>query len=199
MDQTTHQRLTAYIVAHQEDFYRLAFSYVKNRDEALDLVQEAVVRALQKLSALRQPEYMKTWFYRILVNECLMYLRKRKIVNLPYEDELLSESVSTDLSSLEMLSCIEKLEPKLKTVVFLRFYEDMKLEEIANSYKGVERTYAIQAGREVRVMVQPEVVDEAQTTVLAHDIAKRIEDEMQYPGQVKVVVIRESRAIGIAK
>ena len=74
-----------------------------------------------------------------------------------------------------------------------------KLEEIANSHKGVERTYAIQAGREVRVMVQPELVDEAQTTVLAHDIAKRIEDEMQYPGQVKVVVIRESRAIGIAK
>ena len=74
-----------------------------------------------------------------------------------------------------------------------------KLEEIANTYKGVERTYAIQAGREVRVMVEPDVVDEAQTTVLAHDIAKRIEDEMQYPGQVKVVVIRESRAIGIAK
>lgn len=74
-----------------------------------------------------------------------------------------------------------------------------KLEEIANSCKGVERTYAIQAGREVRVMVEPDVVDEAQTTVLAHDIAKRIEDEMQYPGQVKVVVIRESRAIGIAK
>lgn len=74
-----------------------------------------------------------------------------------------------------------------------------KLEEIGNSYKGVERTYAIQAGREVRVMVEPEVVDEAQTVVLAHDIAHRIESEMQYPGQVKVVVIRESRAIGIAK
>ena len=73
-----------------------------------------------------------------------------------------------------------------------------KLEEIANSYKGVERTYAIQAGREVRVMVEPEVVDEAQTVVLAHDIAHRIESEMQYPGQVKVVVIRDSRAIGIA-
>ncbi|MDO4533854.1 MAG: HD domain-containing protein, partial [Coriobacteriia bacterium] len=74
-----------------------------------------------------------------------------------------------------------------------------KLEAIANSYEGVDRTFAIQAGREVRVMVVPEIVDEAQTTVLAHDIAKRIEDEMQYPGQVKVVVIRESRAIGIAK
>lgn len=74
-----------------------------------------------------------------------------------------------------------------------------KLEEIANSYKGVERTYAIQAGREVRVMVEPDKVDEAATVVLAHDIAHRIENEMQYPGQVKVVVIRESRAIGIAK
>lgn len=74
-----------------------------------------------------------------------------------------------------------------------------KLEEIANSYKGVERTYAIQAGREVRVMVEPEVVDEAQSVVLAHDIAHQIENEMQYPGQVKVVVIRESRAVDYAK
>lgn len=74
-----------------------------------------------------------------------------------------------------------------------------KLEEIAMSYDGVERTYAIQAGREVRVMVEPEKVDEATTVVLAHDIANRIENELQYPGQVKVVVIRESRAIGIAK
>ncbi|MGI6046124.1 MAG: ribonuclease Y [Eggerthellaceae bacterium] len=74
-----------------------------------------------------------------------------------------------------------------------------QLEEIANSYKGVERTYAIQAGREVRVMVEPGEVDEDTTEVLAHDIAKRIENEMQYPGQVKVVVIRESRAVGIAK
>ncbi|MDR0513738.1 MAG: HD domain-containing protein, partial [Coriobacteriaceae bacterium] len=74
-----------------------------------------------------------------------------------------------------------------------------KLEEIANNHKGVERTYAIQAGREVRVMVTPEEVDEATTVVLAHDIANQIENEMQYPGQVKVVVIRESRAIDYAK
>ena len=74
-----------------------------------------------------------------------------------------------------------------------------KLEEIANAHEGVERTYAIQAGREVRVMVTPEVVDEASTTVLAHDIAAEIERDMQYPGQVKVVVIRESRSQAIAK
>ena len=74
-----------------------------------------------------------------------------------------------------------------------------KLEEIASNHKGVDRTYAIQAGREVRVMVVPEEIDEATTVVLAHDIAQQIESEMQYPGQVKVVVIRESRAIDYAK
>ncbi len=74
-----------------------------------------------------------------------------------------------------------------------------KLEEIANSYEGVERTYAMQAGREVHVMVQPDKVSDAQSTVLAHDIAHQIEEEMEYPGQVRVVVIRESRAMDIAK
>lgn len=74
-----------------------------------------------------------------------------------------------------------------------------KFEEIANAHKGVERTYAMQAGREIRVMVVPDQVDEAAAVVLAHDIAKQIEDEMRYPGQVKVVVIRESRAVDYAK
>lgn len=74
-----------------------------------------------------------------------------------------------------------------------------KLEEIANSYPGVERTHAIQAGREVRVIVSPEKVDEAHSTVLAHDIAHQIQSETKYPGQVKVVVIRETRAVDFAK
>lgn len=74
-----------------------------------------------------------------------------------------------------------------------------KLEEICNSHKGVEKTYAMQAGREIRVMVEPEVVDDAHATVLAHNIAKQIEDEMQYPGQIHVVVVRESRSEALAK
>ncbi|WP_307739109.1 ribonuclease Y [uncultured Parolsenella sp.] len=74
-----------------------------------------------------------------------------------------------------------------------------KLEEISNAHDGVERTYAMQAGRELHVMVQPEKISDSEATVLAHDIAKQIEDEMEYPGQVRVVVIRESRAVDVAK
>lgn len=74
-----------------------------------------------------------------------------------------------------------------------------KLEEISNNHDGVERTYAMQAGRELHVMVEPEKISDSEATVLAHDIAKQIEDEMEYPGQVRVVVIRESRAVDVAK
>lgn len=74
-----------------------------------------------------------------------------------------------------------------------------KLEEICNSYKGVDKSYAIQAGREVRIIVKPDVVDDASITILARDVAKQIENEMVYPGQIKVNVIRETRAIDTAK
>jgi len=75
----------------------------------------------------------------------------------------------------------------------------MKLEEIAKSYKYVENAYAIQAGREIRVIVQPDKTDDATIEKMAHDIATRIENELQYPGVLKVVVIREKRSISYAK
>ena len=74
-----------------------------------------------------------------------------------------------------------------------------KLEEITGSYPGVETSYAIQAGREVRVMVKPEQVSEDDMVILARELAKRIESELEYPGQIKVNIIRESRAIEYAK
>ena len=74
-----------------------------------------------------------------------------------------------------------------------------KLEEICNSHNGVEKSFAIQAGREVRVMVKPEQINDDDMKVLARDIAKQIEEEMEYPGQIKVNMIRESRAIDYAK
>ena len=78
MEQTVRQQLSDYIVAHQEEFYRLAYSYVKNRDAALDVVQESIVKALAKSDTLRRPEYLKAWFYRILLNESMNHHRRAK-------------------------------------------------------------------------------------------------------------------------
>ncbi|MBE0416290.1 MAG: ribonuclease Y [Coriobacteriia bacterium] len=74
-----------------------------------------------------------------------------------------------------------------------------KLEAVAQSHTGVEKCYAMQAGREIRVMVQPDQISDSDSVVLARDIAKQIEEELEYPGQIKVMVIRESRAVDYAK
>ena len=73
------------------------------------------------------------------------------------------------------------------------------LEDIASSFKGVQQSYAIQAGREVRIIVRPDDVDDLAALRMARDIAKKIEETMQYPGQIKVTVIREMRAVEFAK
>jgi ribonuclease Y len=74
-----------------------------------------------------------------------------------------------------------------------------ELENIANSFEGVEKTFAIQAGREVRVIVEPEKIDDLTALKLARDIANKIENDLKFPGQIKVNVIRETRAVEFAK
>ncbi|MCL2881306.1 MAG: ribonuclease Y [Coriobacteriia bacterium] len=74
-----------------------------------------------------------------------------------------------------------------------------KLEAVANAHGGVEKTYAMQAGREIRIMVQPDEVSDGDAVILARDIAKEIEEQLEYPGQIKIMVVRESRAVDYAK
>jgi ribonuclease Y len=74
-----------------------------------------------------------------------------------------------------------------------------ELEDIANSFDGVEKSFAIQAGREIRILVRPEEIDDLGAMRLVRDIVKKIEEELQYPGQIKVTVLRETRAIDYAK
>lgn len=78
MDEELRGEIVRYLLAHQEKFYRLAFSYVHNKDEALDIVQNAIVKALENYSSIRNMKYIKTWFYRVLVNECLTAIQKGK-------------------------------------------------------------------------------------------------------------------------
>ena len=121
--------LVPFIRENQQQFYRLAFSYVRDSETAMDLVQDAIVKAIQNMHTLRQPDRLKTWFYRILVNECLMYLRKNRKL-LPIQS-LEQELAAPEQGNQDLHEAISQLPPHLRTIILLRFFEDMKLEEIA--------------------------------------------------------------------
>ena len=89
---------------------------------------------------------------------------------------------------------------KLKHVIHCAYSDDLEnLEKIATSFDGVEKAFAIQAGREIRIMVQPEKIDDITMVKVAHDIREKIENELTYPGQIKVTLIREVRVQELAK
>ena len=132
MEQSVCQQLSEYIVAHQEDFYRLAFSYVKNRDAALDVVQESIVKALARADTLRKPELLKSWFCRILLNESMNhYRRTRRLVPLEDAAPEAADPRGDPAERLDLYDAIGRLGPKEQAVIRLRFFQDMKLEEIA--------------------------------------------------------------------
>jgi RNA polymerase sigma factor, sigma-70 family len=125
-------QLTAFLVENQARFYRLAYSYLKDREEALDAVQTAVCRALEKQDSLHEPEALRTWFYRILVNTCTDLLRQRKRVTFVPPDALDCGSYEDPLPADDTLSRrVDALPPEIQTIVKLRFYEELSLKEIS--------------------------------------------------------------------
>jgi ribonuclease Y len=123
-----------------------------------------------------------------------------KIVNAiaSHHHELEQESVEAAI--VEAADAISGARPGARRESLEQYLKRVRaLEEIANSHKGVEQSYALQAGREVRIFVRPEDIDDLESIRLARDVAKKIEETMQYPGQIKVTVIRETRAVDYAK
>lgn len=140
--QDVKEILIEYIKDNQEKLYRIAFSYSKNEEAALDIVQEAITKALKNINKLREESYIKTWFYRILINEALQYIRKNKRI-LTCEIEAIENKVdcNADLAEgLDIYKYVQNLNEKLKTVIILRFFEDMKISEIARITKTNEST-----------------------------------------------------------
>ena len=110
------------------------------------------------------------------------------------------EQESVEAVIVESADAISGARPGARRESLEQYIKRIKaLEDIANSYKGVEQSYALQAGREVRIFVKPEAVDDLEAARMARDIAKQIEETMQYPGQIKVTVLRETRAVDFAK
>jgi ribonuclease Y len=123
-----------------------------------------------------------------------------KIVNCIASHHHEVEQESVEAVIVEAADAISGARPGARREDLEQYIKRLRaLEEIANSFTGVSQSYAIQAGREVRIIVRPEEVDDLASTRLARDIAKKVEETMQYPGQIKVTVIRETRAVDFAK
>jgi len=118
---------------YEEDIYRTAYVYVKNKDDALDIVQEVAYQSFKKIDTLQKPEYFKTWLMKITINCAINVIKKnQKIIQLKPEFEVLITSEEEDLSlSLSLQELMNTLQEEEKSVILLKFYHDHTLKEIS--------------------------------------------------------------------
>lgn len=133
MRQKLYDKIVRHIIDDQEKFYRLAFSYVRNQEDALDVVQNAIYKALDNYESVKNENAVNTWFYRILVNESLLFLRQRKAEMVPEEEKVLEipyyeKQFEKEEDLYEQINC---LEDDLQNIIKLRFFEELSLKEIS--------------------------------------------------------------------
>ena len=126
------QLFETYISQHINNIYRFAYTYTINQEEAEDIVNESVLKALKSISSLRNPDHIGTWFHRIVANTALTNIKRNK--KIVYMDPFDMTNVKDDgeyFSDISFEQMIGFLEPKYKSILVLRFFEDMPLEDIA--------------------------------------------------------------------
>lgn len=156
------KHIADYIIKHKENHYRLAFSYVKNVDDALDIVQESICKALKSIDSLKNPSHVKTWFYRIIVNTSLDYLRKQKRVSVTDEETLssLNGGAVDKYQNIDLHKALDALPVNCRSVVILRYFEDLKLDEIAevlDENVNTVKTRLYKALKKLRIQMNDEV------------------------------------------
>lgn len=118
---------------NKENFYKIAYSYVKNQEDALDVIQESVCKGYTSLHKLRERKYMKTWFTRIVINTSITYINKRKNI-IQFDEGILTEKIESSIqieNKIDVRNALDTLSDREKTIVILRFFEDKKIDEIA--------------------------------------------------------------------
>lgn len=156
------QLVENYIVEHQNDYYRLAFSYVKNKENALDIIQDSIFKALKSIDQLEETKYIKTWFYRIVINTSIDFIKKHGRMQTMDDDTLhsfLPEQRDIE-KDYDLYEALDHLKEPYKTIVILRYFEDLKIDEIAeiqheNTNTIKTRLYA--ALRKLRVNMEEKV------------------------------------------
>lgn len=165
LNRKTEKILIRCITENKENVYRLAYSYVKNKEDALDIVQDSIYKAMTRMDLLKDPEAVKSWFYRIVVNTSLDFLRRNKKVH-TMEPEIIetysppAEDVYTDI---DLKRTLEDLPPKYRAVIVLRYFEDLKINEVAevlNENTNTIKTRLYQALQLLRVKLKDEALKE---------------------------------------
>ncbi len=128
-----------YITSNINSAYRFAYTYVKDFHSAEDVVSESVIKALKSINSLKNPEYIKSWFYRIIANTSIDFLRHKKRYNY-CENNDCNFSFEDDHADISFFSIVEKLDVKYREIIILRFFENMQIKEIAQILKINENT-----------------------------------------------------------
>lgn len=156
--------LTDLIIAEKEKFYRLAFSYVKNKEDALDIIQESIHKALKSVYSLERPEGLKSWFYRIVVNTSLDLLRKQKReISVDEETlEFVSPNSNDTYENVDLTRGLDQLPPKYRVIIILKFFEDLTLREISEILHENENTIKTRLYRALK-MLRIQIEDKGQS------------------------------------
>lgn len=145
----------------KEKLYRIAYAYVKNEQEALDIVSETVYKAYISIDTLKKPKYFNTWLTKILINISINTVNKSKKFIYLEEGILANDSVNYDnkAEQIDMLNEVEKLDPKYKDVIILKYYDDLTVKEIAQVLEipiGTVKTYLNRGLKSLRVTMGKE-------------------------------------------
>lgn len=159
MKQKIEEEAERMLIDNYDKYYRLAYSYVKNEQDALDIVQESAYRVIKDLGKLKERDYLSTWIYRIVINNAIDTLRKKKRetvslleVQLVHEDHYQEE---------DPLSLLSALEDKDRALVVLKYLEDCKLEEISEIMEmniSTVKSRLYRALKKLKIILEPELV-----------------------------------------
>lgn len=155
-DKAKEKLVIQYTLEYKEALYRLAYSYMKNENDALDVVQESIYKALASLDQLKEPAYIKTWMYRIVVNTALDYLRKNK--KYIYEETYpVDEGKYDAYEDMDLKRALNNLEEPYQSIVKLRYFEDLQIKEIAkvlDENENTIKTRLYKALKKLKVQIQ---------------------------------------------
>ena len=132
--QHVEQVFVTFIRANKERFYLLAYSYTKNEQDALDIIQDSIQKALQSLHTLQNEEQLKSWFYKIVVRTAIDFLRKNKRIQVMDDEQLgfLSPPQNDTYENMDLEDALDTLPPVYREVIVLRYFEDLKIEDVAH-------------------------------------------------------------------